>query len=690
MKTQFWSRLVLAVSITVAVLSAGCANKKENPAAEVEPSSPPPPVAIAFQDPVQKLPPALPVFSPGIADVVRLVQANLEESVVLSYVDTSPIAYDPSADEIVYLKDIGVTSEVISSLLRRGQMLRETTQLAAVDNATNTPASDTNFPSIAAQSVLGSQPPAAATAASGLAQSNTRVVKSALTTSTGSESIVDLNVFYDALSPYGSWMQVPDYGWVWQPSVEQINPDWEPYCDGGHWLYTDTGWYWMSDYTWGWAPFHYGRWFHHPTLSWLWVPDTVWGPAWVCWRRTPLYCGWAPLPPAAVYEYGRGFCYYGVTVGSDYDYGLSWDYFVFIHYQHFCAPDPRHHVVDRPHAHDLYGHSTVNNHYILGPNHAIINKGVDYSKVVEFSRVESRKVSVRDLPPAAGRTVKPDRIEKDGSALVIYKPQPQYRTPVLTGTVARPASATSGAKTGTALVNTSKPATRIPNPAAATELSERSSGAYAPETPRNVATPAYLSPDSLTGSRSAPTTRGTAATTWGSLPRLESERPATPVSTFTPRNALTERRPVTSVPTLNQGRSLPRNRNINQSGASRISQDNVPTLSGSITENGGGSRDYSGRRLDSQNSSRPQSSFSAPTTSISPARNNPIQSTPSVSTPARISIDSGNSAARISSPSPVSAPRPVSSPAPVTRIETPKASSSSSSSSSTANDSKHK
>jgi len=27
-----------------------------------------------------------------------------------------------------------------------------------------------------------------------------------------------------------------------------------------------------SDYNWGWAPFHYGRWAYDPFYGWMWVP----------------------------------------------------------------------------------------------------------------------------------------------------------------------------------------------------------------------------------------------------------------------------------------------------------------------------------------------------------------------------------------------------------------------------------
>ena len=65
--------------------------------------------------------------------------------------------------------------------------------------------------------------------------------------------------FYEDLSPYGKW-HLDNGQWYWQPYGIVIGSNWTPYWDGGHWAYTDDGWTWVSDYEWGWAPFHYGRW----------------------------------------------------------------------------------------------------------------------------------------------------------------------------------------------------------------------------------------------------------------------------------------------------------------------------------------------------------------------------------------------------------------------------------------------
>lgn len=105
---------------------------------------------------------------------------------------------------------------------------------------------------------------------------------------------ISLQVFYDELSYYGDWINNPEYGYVWRPNV---GSDFRPYYTNGHWVMTEYGNTWVSDYNWGWAPFHYGRWFYDDYDGWIWMPDTEWGPAWVTWRTGGGYYGWAPLGP---------------------------------------------------------------------------------------------------------------------------------------------------------------------------------------------------------------------------------------------------------------------------------------------------------------------------------------------------------------------------------------------------------
>ncbi len=105
---------------------------------------------------------------------------------------------------------------------------------------------------------------------------------------------VTFDLFYQSLSPYGRWINYRGYGNAWVPRVPR---NFRPYATNGHWVYSDYGWTWVSGYRWGWAPFHYGRWTFDDYYGWIWIPGEVWAPAWVAWRHSPSYYGWAPLGP---------------------------------------------------------------------------------------------------------------------------------------------------------------------------------------------------------------------------------------------------------------------------------------------------------------------------------------------------------------------------------------------------------
>lgn len=110
--------------------------------------------------------------------------------------------------------------------------------------------------------------------------------------------------FEAELSPHGEWLDAPvcgrRFGRVWRPSRAAVGVDFVPYASGGEWVSTDQGWSFESDWSWGWAPFHYGRWCADPRFGWVWIPGQEWAPAWVDWRLGGGYVGWAPLPPAGV------------------------------------------------------------------------------------------------------------------------------------------------------------------------------------------------------------------------------------------------------------------------------------------------------------------------------------------------------------------------------------------------------
>jgi hypothetical protein len=63
-------------------------------------------------------------FSPGVADIVKLVDAKVEPEVIKTYIKSSPTAYNPSATEIIALRDKGAGSDVLTAMLERGGEVR--------------------------------------------------------------------------------------------------------------------------------------------------------------------------------------------------------------------------------------------------------------------------------------------------------------------------------------------------------------------------------------------------------------------------------------------------------------------------------------------------------------------------------------------------------------------------------------
>jgi len=108
-----------------------------------------------------------------------------------------------------------------------------------------------------------------------------------------------VSVFYDALAPYGVWVEDAALGWIWTPSEAGF----VPYAKG-RWVETEAGPTFLADEPFGWAVAHYGRWLWRaegPAEArgrWYWAPDTRWGPAWVAWRLGDEHVGWRALPPA--------------------------------------------------------------------------------------------------------------------------------------------------------------------------------------------------------------------------------------------------------------------------------------------------------------------------------------------------------------------------------------------------------
>jgi len=103
------------------------------------------------------------------------------------------------------------------------------------------------------------------------------------------------DVFFHELRSHGKWIQLQSGTkglWVWRPAA--VPNDWRPF-GLGTWVYTQEGWYWLSDDPWGWATSHYGWWMWGDKGEWVWVPEgQVWTPAQAVWRQGEVALGWHP------------------------------------------------------------------------------------------------------------------------------------------------------------------------------------------------------------------------------------------------------------------------------------------------------------------------------------------------------------------------------------------------------------
>jgi len=393
MKTEFFQKHIHILGTAIAILCLMGNQSLRNSNAQEQSAPPSPSTDLISTAPDNStmpsaLPPNIPPSSP-LAQVIRLVQAGVEQSVILTYISNSSSMFNLDSDKIIYLKDIGLPNEIVTTMIQRDQQLQQQMGVSAYQP----PAQPAPAPATTDQPETAPPQPAEVT----------------------------VNYFYDTLAPYGGWVDVDGYGRCWRPSVAVYNSGWQPYCDHGHWVYTDCGWYWISDYSWGWATFHYGRWFNHSRWGWCWVPDTVWGPSWVTWRYSDDYCGWAPLPPFAVYREGVGFFYQGRNVSIGFDFGLNVNCFTFVPTRYFCDPHPRRHRMAPTQVTQIYNHTTVINNFNVR-DHNFVNGGIAPEHITAVTRTPIHPVSIRDTTPSSGRGPRGDQLSHDGLTLVVNRP----------------------------------------------------------------------------------------------------------------------------------------------------------------------------------------------------------------------------------------------------------------------------
>ncbi|WP_162499866.1 cell envelope integrity protein TolA [Mucilaginibacter terrigena] len=223
--------------------------------------------------------------------------------------------------------------------------------------------------------------------------------------------------FYDELQPYGTWVEDPQYGTVWVPDVEE---DFRPYATRGHWALTEYGNTWVSDYPWGWATFHYGRWHFDDYYGWEWIPGNEWAPAWVTWRDGGGYYGWAPMEPGVSFDASYADNY---SVPDNYWIFAPYAYINYTNVYNYYVPHTRVNYIIR-NTHWMRNRYTRNNHnYNAGPRRE------------DIQRYSHRPVHVYNIT----NVNRPSRITVNKNTINIYRPAVRQNTD------ARPARVVDGA-----------------------------------------------------------------------------------------------------------------------------------------------------------------------------------------------------------------------------------------------------
>ena len=331
---------------------------------------------------------------PGVADVVDMAKRGVGDEALLAFVEQNPVTHRIAAETIIFLNDLGVPENVVALMIRQGDAVEEEQEQ---DGVPMEPAQVTGQP-------VASTPPQAP-----LPPANDPPVVN--------------NHYYGALSPYGDWIYDSSHGWVWRPTVAVVDVGWRPYSQGGRWIYSDVGWYWNSYYSWGWAPFHYGRWHRSILHGWCWVPGYTWSPAWVMWRSNDHYAGWAPLPPGSHYVHGVGYTWGGSHVGFSFGFDLGHGWFTYCDYAYLRHRRMHHHRVPDNRVAIIHNETTVVNNYVTENNTTIINAGIPPAVIAEKTREPVQKMRIRELDLEIESIARVGQIDANGKTMAVYRPQ---------------------------------------------------------------------------------------------------------------------------------------------------------------------------------------------------------------------------------------------------------------------------
>ena len=197
---------------------------------------------------------AAPHVSLAIVEILKLVDAKVDPAVIKSFIESSPIAYQPTANDLIVLKQNGASPEVLQALLDHGTILRaqaaQAAAAAAAGNYAVNPATQTAPPSTSTADYTHSSQ-AGQTGENAYTYGNP-----------GYNYVVYPTTYYSYTSPWWPWY----VGWYWPVwyggSCYGYGGHYHPYsCYYGHYPYSySSGYYHVS---------HANQWNHgsHPASA---------------------------------------------------------------------------------------------------------------------------------------------------------------------------------------------------------------------------------------------------------------------------------------------------------------------------------------------------------------------------------------------------------------------------------------
>ena len=171
----------------------------------------------------------------------------------------------------------------------------------------------------------------------------------------------------------------------------------------------------------------------------MWIPGNEWAPAWVSWRRSPEYYGWAPLGPSV-----------SISASAGGGYNPPAHYWCFVPHQYVTSPHVNNYYVSEQQNVTIINNTTViHNTTIVNNtvnNTTIVNNNVSNTRVTVNNYAggpdpeEVSRVTGTPLRPVALRESNTPGESMAGGGLAIYRPRVNATVQVSGGSSAvRPA-----------------------------------------------------------------------------------------------------------------------------------------------------------------------------------------------------------------------------------------------------------